>query len=221
MDDTVALKVRIRRTLDASGVTSYAGSVYCASQARQVELATCLGCERCNALVSTGIGNDAQVYCHDPESARSEVVGLPVRVHPRHDLPRESLPAHTPISAVMSSVVACVRSDVSIDALTSLLLERGIGGVPVVDGSGAPVGVVSKTDLVRAGSAQGTVADIMTDMTFSLPVSANLSQAAALMAYEGVHRVPVTCTAGKVVGIVSALDILRWMARQDGYIVAD
>jgi len=56
-------------------------------------------------------------------------------------------------------------------------------------------------------------------MTFALPEDATLSQASALMAYEGIHRLPVTCAEGKVVGIVSTLDILRWLAEQDGYLV--
>ncbi len=53
---------------------------------------------------------------------------------------------------------------------------------------------------------------------FTLPASATLSRAAALMAFEGIHRVPVVSTDGRVVGIVSSLDVARWLARNDGYI---
>ena len=43
--------------------------------------------------------------------------------------------------------------------------------------------------------------------------------AAALMAYENIHRVPVVAADGAVIGIVSAMDIVRWVAEQDGYVV--
>jgi CBS domain-containing protein len=43
--------------------------------------------------------------------------------------------------------------------------------------------------------------------------------AATVMAIEGVHRIPVTSESGEVVGILSALDVLRWLAEQDGYAI--
>jgi CBS domain-containing protein len=37
------------------------------------------------------------------------------------------------------------------------------------------------------------------------------------MAREGLQRVHVVGPLGKLVGVVSALDIMRWLAEQDGY----
>ncbi len=53
----------------------------------------------------------------------------------------------------------------------------------------------------------------------SIPDDATLSQAAALMAYEGVPQLAVVTRSGEVVGQVSALDVARWLAEQDGYIL--
>jgi len=63
------------------------------------------------------------------------------------------------------------------------------------------------------------VADIMMPVSFSLPEDARVSRAAALMALEGVHRIPVVSQDGHVTGIVSALDVLRWLALSAGYLV--
>jgi CBS domain-containing protein len=63
------------------------------------------------------------------------------------------------------------------------------------------------------------VADIMMPVTFVLPENARVSRAAALMALEGVHRIPVVSQDGHVTGIVSALDVLRWLALSSGYLV--
>lgn len=122
----------------------------------------------------------------------------------------------------MTTDVVCVSPDLPVEALAMLLLERGIGGVPVVDGDGVPIGVVSKTDLVRARrglfDAGTTVGDIMMALAFTLPAHESIARASALMAFEGVHRIPVVSDEGKVAGLLSSLDVLRWLARHDGYL---
>lgn len=136
---------------------------------------------------------------------------------------RRSLADRTPVSLVMKTRVVCVRPEVRIDALLTFLTGRGLRAVPVVDGGGRPVGMVSLGDLARArgGGGGGRVADVMMSLAFSLPETASLSRAAALMAYEGIHRLPVVGPDGQLAGLVSALDIMRWMARQDGYRVPE
>lgn len=66
-----------------------------------------------------------------------------------------------------------------------------------------------------------TVQDVMTPLAFTLTEDASIARASALMALEGVHRVPVVAKNGKVVGILSALDVLRWLAKTEGYAVPD
>jgi CBS-domain-containing membrane protein len=60
-------------------------------------------------------------------------------------------------------------------------------------------------------------ADAMPSHGFALSEEASVSAAAATMAREGLHRVRVVGSLGELVGIVSALDIMRWLAEQDGY----
>ena len=243
-NQTVPLRIRTRRTLSGNGEVEVTSSVACSRTAQEMPLDQCIACEHCNALISTGAGRDAHVFCHHPEAVAAEVVHLPTRPSSRTVRPRQSVLDYTPISALMSADVICVRDDVSVEDLTALLLERAISGLPVVDAAGLPIGVVSKTDVVRDGYenagyeeldqaamrelgagfhglplARRTVRDIMIGMSFALCEDATLSQACALMAYESVHRVPVTSADGKVVGILSALDVMRWIAERDGYVV--
>jgi CBS domain-containing protein len=63
-----------------------------------------------------------------------------------------------------------------------------------------------------------TVEDVMTPVTFSVPPTSPIAQAAALMVYEGIHRLPVLDDEGVVVGIVSSLDLLRWISQRAGYL---
>jgi CBS domain-containing protein len=137
-----------------------------------------------------------------------------------------------------------VDLNLNLEQLKSLMLKRGVSGLPVVDGGGRAIGVVSKTDLVRdqfetldadfqadelirepeasklgLGShaaliARGTVAEVMTPAPITVSEHLSISQAAAIMASREVHRLPVVGSAGTVVGIVSSLDIVRWLADQ-------
>jgi CBS-domain-containing membrane protein len=69
----------------------------------------------------------------------------------------------------------------------------------------------------RGGSTQ--VKEVMTPVTLAMPEHASIARASALMAYEGVHRVVVVDVSGAVIGLVSPIDVLRWLAQKDGYAV--
>jgi CBS-domain-containing membrane protein len=127
----------------------------------------------------------------------------------------------TPVSEIMSGTVVHVKPDLGLDALEELLLSHSISGAPVVDDHGRPIGIVSKTDLLRRnGSATGpraTVRDVMMRTAYCLGENEPIARAAGLMAFEGVHRVPIVDHNGAVIGVVSPLDVMRWLARQHGY----
>jgi CBS domain-containing protein len=138
------------------------------------------------------------------------------------DFPPRSHAESTPISVIMTRDVICVTPEATRGELLKVLLSKGISGVPVIDEDGRPLGVASKTDVLRglgAEDANARAADIMTPVTLAMPEHASIARAAALMAYERVHRVIVIGPAGNVVGLVSTIDVLRWLAREDGYAV--
>ncbi|MGE0872222.1 MAG: CBS domain-containing protein [Kofleriaceae bacterium] len=122
------------------------------------------------------------------------------------------------------------RRHASVDTLTDLLLDRRVGGVSVVDDDERLIGIVTRTDLLRAridgDRAQPVqpvppIDDVMTPFAFSLPADAPLTRAAALMAHEGVHRLVVTDGDRRPVGMVTSHDVMRWIAREAGFMVDD
>ena len=124
---------------------------------------------------------------------------------------------------VLGVDTTCVRSDVKIEAVVELLLDDGLRAVPVVDETRRLVGIVSKTDLLRP---RGTgkkrtkvVADIMTSVVHGLPEDAPVAYAISLMAFEGLHEVPVVDQESHVIGMITATDALRWVAQSLGYVV--
>ena len=148
--------------------------------------------------------------------------------------------AQTPITAVMRTHPYRVTAQHPVRDLLTLFMDHGISAVPVVDAQGQPLGFVSKTDVVRHlhRSSPGehhegdkqiqpwwdaerlsrlTVGAIMTPTVYSFVPETTVADAMAVMAFEGLHHVPVVEASGTLVGMVSALDVLDWLARQAGY----
>ncbi len=126
------------------------------------------------------------------------------------------------VEEVMRAGVACVAASEGMPVLRHLLLERRVGGVPVVGADGRPVGIVSGGDVLRSlleGGTPPTTAGEMMSEVLALPITASIAQAAALMSYEGVDLLVITDLTGQVAGVVQALDIARWHARAAGYLV--
>ncbi len=187
---------------------------------------------------------DKTGYCASCQ--RSHPLEEPSQERPKVELKRS--PSTTPVSAIMTREIVCVSPDFSIESLATLFLERGIQAAPVVDERGRLMGFVSMTDIVREQHdnadtdvvpperpdtnepalrsgfhveplARATVGEVMTLDVLALHENTHVAQAAALLAFEGVHRVPIISGTGEVVGILSAQDVLRWLAGQDGYVV--
>ena len=129
----------------------------------------------------------------------------------------------------MQAEVHCLRPEWTLAQARDLLLGKSISAAPVIDATGRMIGILSKTDLLRCDSATATAAvtgallvqDVMTREVLSIDRDTDVTRAAALMSYEGVHRLVVISAAGHPIGIVSAIDILRCIARRHGYVVPD
>lgn len=154
-------------------------------------------------------------------------------------------PDHTPLASIMTRHVVCVRPEIAIETVAQIMLDEGIGSVPVVDRADRLIGIVTKTDILRAGwegaaweltddgdepRASGfhteplpraVVGEVMTPFVFTLPTDAPIARAAALMAHEGIHRLAVVSHDGTVVGVVTSSDVIRWVAQRAGYVVPD
>jgi len=120
-------------------------------------------------------------------------------------------PSSLPIADLTGDTVICVPPSSSLREVAETLTTQGIGAV----GVGSPaeiVGIVSERDVVGAvaagfESAVTTAADIAeTELVWATPES-TVAEVAAEMLDHWVRHVLVG-TEGKVVGIVSARDLL-------------
>ncbi len=70
-----------------------------------------------------------------------------------------ALDPDTAVSWIMNPEVVSVRPDLSLRSLEALLILQDLSRVPVIDETGALMGVVSKTDLVAHHLDQGDAVD--------------------------------------------------------------
>jgi predicted transcriptional regulator len=122
--------------------------------------------------------------------------------------------ADAAVDAIMTPAPFCVRVDVSVAQVIALLLEREMSAVPVVDADGRPIGLVSKTDLLaHRDDGDDVVRRVMTPVLLSVRRNVSIGRAIALMATERVHHLAITDHVGRIVGILSALDVVQWIAQ--------
>ncbi len=137
---------------------------------------------------------------------------------------------------VMTRDVVSATGDTPLRKIAAILLEQHISSLPVVDGSGAPIGIISEADLIgRRGAepearqhwwlavlAEGeevnpdllasfnypTAYDMMSTPVISVSEDANLREIAEILTTRRINRVPVVQD-GRIVGIVSRGDLVR------------
>ena len=143
----------------------------------------------------------------------------------------------TTVGQLMTSPAISVSEQATFKEIVALLEARHISAVPVLDGDGRVVGIVSEADLIlkeemvesprrgpaltrsarteRSKATGRTAAELMTAPAVTISPAAKLGQAARLMHARGVKRLPVTDENGRPVGIVSRADLLRVYLRAD------
>lgn len=136
----------------------------------------------------------------------------------------------------MTTSVVAVRRDASFKEMAAMLRSQRISAFPVIDDSGRVIGVVSESDLLvrEAVLAQGssllaalrhireddkvtgiTAAELMTAPAITIGPDAPVEEAARVMYDRRVKRLPVVNVAGRLLGIVSRVDVLAVFSRPD------
>lgn len=146
------------------------------------------------------------------------------------------------VDDVMTKDVVSVREDIPYRDIVDVLISRRVSAVPVVDGSGRLVGLVSEADLLhkveaadgpsprifdawrrrgdRAKAGGRTAAEVMTSPVVTAELSLSLAAAARRMHREHVKRLPVV-DSGYLMGIVTRSDLLKVHRRTDDEIHRD
>jgi CBS domain-containing protein len=141
------------------------------------------------------------------------------------------------VREVMTEPAVTVAPDTSLKQAVLLLDQHQITAMPVVDGAGHLVGVVSEADVLRdvvptdrrvhellveitAPTVQLRVTDVMTHLPVSVSPDDDLAEAVELLVGTQVKSLPVVGS-GRVVGMVSRRDVIALLAHRDELIEAE
>ncbi|GGU95376.1 hypothetical protein GCM10010275_36570 [Streptomyces litmocidini] len=146
------------------------------------------------------------------------------------------------VADVMTKKVVAVQPGAEFKEIAAVMERWKVTAVPVVEGEGRVVGVVSEADLLlkeefhdhrlglveqmrrldataKAGSRRA--GDLMTSPAVTVAPGASLPRAARLMAAHRVKRLPVVTEDGVIQGIVSRSDLLKVFLRPDEDLAAE
>ena len=117
------------------------------------------------------------------------------------------------IREIMKKDVVSLGVNDNISNVIKTMIERNIGGIPIVDDDNAVVGIVTERDFVR------TVADITTSKSIKEYMSnkvvtaspdISIGEATRTMIEKGFRRIPIV-KENILLGIVTASDIMRYL----------
>jgi CBS domain-containing protein len=146
------------------------------------------------------------------------------------------------VSDVMTHTVAAIGRAATFKEIVRMMQEWRVSALPVLEGEGRVVGVVSEADLLpkeefrdsdpdrhtqlrrlsdlaKAGAV--TAGELMTTPALTVRADATLAQAARTMAHAKVKRLPVVDDLGMLQGIVSRADLLKVFLRKDEEIAVE
>jgi CBS domain-containing protein len=140
------------------------------------------------------------------------------------------------VKDVMTTQVVGVGTAASFKEMVVQMRKSRVSALPVIDGEGRVIGVVSEADMLnkqadldtapgtlssllrfteREKAAGVTAAELMTTPPVTIGPGAPVAEAARLMRDRRVKRLPVINDTGLLIGIISRADVLRVFARPD------
>jgi CBS domain-containing protein len=142
------------------------------------------------------------------------------------------------VEDVMTACVVTATPETGFQDLVATMAEHHVSGVPVVDGGGKIVGIVSEADLLREGAGdrrrtraldwflhparpedartrQHDAGAIMTTPVVTVRPHTSIWEAIRTLHEARVKRLPVVDGEGRLLGIVSRVDLLSAFIRTD------
>ena len=133
-----------------------------------------------------------------------------------------------PVTKIMSRNLITVHHGEPISKVRQLIREHGVHHIPVVNGDQL-VGLISNADVLRVSFGEAFNADertvdatldhtmtleqLMTKDVTTLSEQSTIREAAEHLAQGKFHSLPVV-NGGKVVGLVTTTDLIRYMVEQ-------
>jgi len=144
------------------------------------------------------------------------------------------LPADKPVAGVMTREVIHFAPETPVFEVWKQMVEKEVKAAPVIDSTGRVCGIITDEDLLEGGGirqrlsiairldpdqirqelnvlekSSQTIRSLMTSPAVTVDENDSLALATTRMIHSGLKRLPVVNADGKLVGMISRLDVLR------------
>ena len=103
-----------------------------------------------------------------------------------------------------------LQKDATIGDALRLMRENKIGGIPIIDGEGILVGILTNRDLRFETDLSRKVSDVMTrENLITAPEGTDLKGAESILHKTKIEKLPVVNNGGKLIGLITYRDILQ------------
>lgn len=123
------------------------------------------------------------------------------------------------IEPITTKVVHTIQPESSVHDAATLMAKEGVGSLMVASLNGA-AGIITDRDILMKVTAKGIdpkvarVKGVMSTLVTTSKLS-TVGEVARLMAGSSAWRVGVTGDDGQLVGIITATDLVNWMATKE------
>lgn len=129
-------------------------------------------------------------------------------------------PLQQPLAVMMCRTLRTISPDATLLEASRAMREAKVGALLVYE-AGQYSGLVSESDLVRKGMAEGQPAEqtrvraVMSHPLLSIDSASSAHEASEMMAEQGIRHLAIS-DEGQIVGIISVRDLLRYFKNWGG-----
>lgn len=102
-----------------------------------------------------------------------------------------------------------ITPDANVGDALALMHENKIGGIPVVDGEGMLVGIVTNRDLRFQKDMTIKISEVMTCENLVTTTNPDLAEASEILLRHKIEKLPVVDANGKLIGLITYRDITK------------
>jgi len=121
-----------------------------------------------------------------------------------------------PVSDIMVRDVVSVRVGEGLKTAVRTMVEKHVGGLPIVDEKGRAWAILTERDIVRslAGRPSGyKVSELMSPDPVVAEPDETVAEAVRKVLSKGFRRLPLVGPKGELLGIITTMDILRHLVK--------
>jgi IMP dehydrogenase len=126
------------------------------------------------------------------------------------------------VDSIMRKKPEAVDPDTTVTAAAAMIAKRSeeclfVGSDEVVIGIVTSTDMIEKVIAVGANPAKVYVRDVMSTPVITVNATATIGEATKIMSEYGVRKLPVIDESGALVGVITSLELARWLAKENDF----